>query len=70
METGAKLNWEFPEMKGTMFPVQVVEVLPNEKISFNRADENNHETLATITLTTLSNNDTRVRIVEESQGAD
>ena len=69
LKAGATVDWEFPEMPGMSFPVEVDEVIPNEKISFRWKDEHGTETSVNFLLS-ANGPSTRVDITEGSRRAD
>jgi uncharacterized protein YndB with AHSA1/START domain len=69
LETGAVVTWDFHDFPGA-FPVNVVEVVPNEKIvlrwgAADGSDEaGNYDTTVTMSFEALDDNRTRVSIHE------
>lgn len=73
METGAVVTWDFHDFPGA-FPVQVIEVLPNEKIilEWNTAERPGdgepapqYRTTVTLTFEAVDDDRTRVEITEQ-----
>lgn len=70
IEAGATVSWDFADFPGR-FPVNVVEVVPNERIVLRweagDRDEagNPYDTTVTMTFTSLDDGRTLVRIAEE-----
>ena len=74
METGAVVTWDFHDFPGA-FPVQVIEVLPNEKIilEWNTAERPGdgepapqYRTTVTLTFEAVDDDRTRVEITEQA----
>lgn len=69
LETGATVEWEFADFPGA-FPVEVVEVVPDQRIvlrweAADTSDDQAHQTTVTIELAPLEDGRTLVTIAEE-----
>ncbi|SHJ93466.1 SRPBCC domain-containing protein [Epilithonimonas mollis] len=65
METGKEIFWSFPEFDGS-YPVTTKEIAPNEKIIFIW----DPESVVTIELKQLSENNTLIKVSEEGHDTD
>jgi len=64
LETGATVTWEFADFPGA-FPVEVAEVVENERIVLHWDAEDGAKTKVTMTFTALEGGRTLVNITEE-----
>lgn len=64
LESGAVVSWDFHDFPGA-FPVEVVEVLPDEKIVLKWDADDGRKTLVTMAFSGLDDGRTLVQITEE-----
>lgn len=69
MEEGATVEWGFPEMEAT-FPVTVLEVEKNKRVSFTWSDIDGAPTLVEIRLQPVDETTTFVTVTEGEKSAD
>ncbi|UJQ94381.1 SRPBCC family protein [Mariluticola halotolerans] len=64
LESGAVVSWDFHDFPGA-FPVEVVEVMPDEKIVLKWDADDGRKTLVTMAFSGLDDGRTLVQITEE-----
>lgn len=62
LESGKELVWQFPEFEDK-FPITQIQTETDRSVSFVR----DQDTVVTITLEKVSDNDTLVRVIEKSK---